>query len=57
MQNYEIRCAIQQHRLRHYEIASALGINESTFSRWLRNELPEAKKKEIFRVIEQILKS
>ena len=54
MKNYDIRCSIQQHRLHHYEIADALGINESTFSRWLRDELPEAKKEEIFQIIEQI---
>ncbi len=54
MKNYDIRCSIQQHRLHHYEIADALGINESTFSRWLRDELPEDKKEKIFQIIEQI---
>lgn len=54
MANAEIRKLIRKKRLRHYEIAEALGVNEFTFSRWLRNELPDKKKREIIKVIEQI---
>ena len=52
--NAEIRESIRKKRLRHYEIAEALGVNEFTFSRWLRNELPDEKKREIKKAIEQI---
>lgn len=52
--NAEIRELIRKKRLRHYEIAEALGVNEFTFSRWLRNELPDEKKREIVETIEQI---
>lgn len=54
MANAEIRELIRKKRLRHYEIAEALGVNEFTFSRWLRNELPDDKKCEIIKAIEQI---
>ncbi len=54
MKNYDVRCAIQQARLHQYEVAAALGINEGTFSRWLRDELPDEKKREIFAVIENL---
>jgi len=52
--NAEIRDLIRKKRFRHYEIAEALGVNEFTFSRWLRNELPDEKKREIIKAIEQI---
>lgn len=54
MANAEIRELIRKKRLRHYEIAEALGVNEFTFSRWLRNELQDEKKHEIIKAIEQI---
>lgn len=54
MANSEIREAIRKKRLRHYEIAQVLGVNESTLSRWLRNELPEDKKREVINAIEQV---
>lgn len=54
MANAEIRELIRKKRLRHYEIAEELGVNEFTFSRWLRNELPDEKKQEIIEAIEQI---
>lgn len=55
MANAEIRELIRKKRLRHYEIAKALGVNEFTFSRWLRNELPDEKKRKIIEAIEQIM--
>ena len=54
MANAEIRELIRKRRLRHYEIAEAIGINEFTLSRWLRNELTDEKKREIVEAIEQI---
>lgn len=54
MANAEIRELVRKKRLRHYEIADALGVNEFTFSRWLRNELPDDKKREIIDIIERI---
>lgn len=52
--NVEIRELIRKKRLRYYEIAEVLGVSEFTFSRWLRNELPENKKREVINAIEQV---
>lgn len=52
MQNIEIRKAIRTSDLRHWEIAKAMGINEATFSRWLRTELPNEKKEQIMSIIQ-----
>lgn len=36
MANIEVRELIRKYRLKHYEVAQALGINECTLSRWLQ---------------------
>lgn len=54
LKNKEIREAINNKRLKYYEVANALGISRFTFSVWLSEELPENKKKEILEVIEKI---
>lgn len=41
MHNVEIRKAIADARLRHYEVASAIGISSFTLSVWLRTELTD----------------
>lgn len=51
-ENKEIRAAIVLKGLKHWEVARALGIHDSNFSRLLRKELPENKKNEILKVIE-----
>ena len=54
MKNIDIRLAIANKRLRNYEVAAACGVSEFTFSRWLREELPQEKKKHILNVIENL---
>ena len=39
MHNVEIRAALADARLRHYELAAAIGISPFTLSVWLRTEL------------------
>ena len=41
MKNIDVRLAIANKRLRNYEVAAACGVSEFTFSRWLREELPQ----------------
>lgn len=47
MNNKDIRNSIQHAGLNHWEIADQLKIHEGTFSRMLRKELPEDRKKEV----------
>lgn len=55
MANAEIRTLIFEHRLKHYEVASRMHISESTFSRWLRKELPLEKKQEVLKAINDLI--
>lgn len=55
MKNLEIREAIQKKRLRHYEVAAALGVNPCTFSRWMyQQELSGDRKKRVLDAIKSI---
>ena len=54
MHNMDIRQAIKMKRLFYFEVAQALGIADSTFSRWMRQEMPQEKKKNILSVIDQL---
>lgn len=56
MNNLEIRTAIKAARLYGYEVAAALGLSETSFSRKLRKELPQGEKEKILAVIESLKK-
>lgn len=51
MANKEIRQAIGAKCLKQYEVAKALNMKDSNFSRMLREELPEDEKQKILAVI------
>lgn len=54
--NKDIRDQIQKNRLRYWEVANALGITDTTFSKKLRNEFPEDYKTKITDVINQLVR-
>lgn len=54
MENKDVRKAIKESGHFQWEIAEVLGISEGLLSRRLRRELPQEKKQEIFKVIEQL---
>ena len=56
MQNILIRKKIKESGLKQWEVAYAIGINESTLTRWLRVELPEKEKERICSVVDELLK-
>ena len=51
LNNVDIRQAISQSRFRHFQIAAALGLTETAFSKKLRQELPEEEKEKIIKAI------
>lgn len=51
MANMEIRQAIAKKRLKHYEVAKAMNVSVTYFSRLLQTELPQEKKNKILEVI------
>lgn len=55
MNNKEIRAAVKQHKVKMWEIAEVLGIQDSAFSRKLRHELPDAEKERILSIISQLV--
>ena len=55
--NPEIRKAIGAAGLRQWEVADALGILDSVFSRKLRKELPNDEKERILQVIADLEKA
>lgn len=54
MANEGIRQAAKKAGVRLWEIAEALGIADTTFSRYLRRDMPQEETLKILKVIEQI---
>ena len=49
--NMELRMQIMSKGLKNWQVADALGIHESNFTRLMRKELPLEKKKEVLEAI------
>lgn len=49
--NQEIRKALKMSGMKHWELAAAIGVDETTICRWLRKELPDEKKNHILDII------
>lgn len=56
MNNVEIRKAIADAGLKHWEVADAVGVCHYTFSTWLRHELSDAKRTRVESAIERLRK-
>lgn len=52
--NQEIRQAIENNRLKYYEVEEAVGISDSHFSVWLRRELTTERKQMVMKAIESL---
>ena len=50
--NMDIREALAAKKMTQWQLAILLGISEPTLTRWMRQELPEERKKEILNQIE-----
>ena len=53
MVNADIRCKAFELEVPHWRIAKRLGIDASTFSRKLREELPDDEKAKVINAIEE----
>ncbi len=51
--NLEIRQQLNKKRIKHYELAKALGIHPCTLSHWLEGDLSEDKRKKIQKAIRE----
>lgn len=54
MKNIELRNLIKERRLFHYEVADALNISDSAFSKMLRRELLGEEKERVLGAIESL---
>jgi hypothetical protein len=52
--NEDIRNLLKKSQIHHWIIAEKLGVSDTTFSRWLRHEMPLEKKEKIIRLIEEV---
>lgn len=57
MKNIDIRNLMDQKRVHHYEVAAVLGVDRTTFSRWLQKEMTPSKKEVVKSAIEKVLKN
>lgn len=57
MKNVTVREAAKKNEVRLWEIAYALGVEDSTFSRRLRRELPAHEQEKILGLIDGIARS
>jgi len=56
MNNQDIRTKAVECKVKLWQIASKLGLNDGNFSRKLRHELPQEEKEKIFAIIEKLAK-
>lgn len=54
MHNTEIRKAIDAAGLRYWQVAEELGVADTTFTKWLRKELPDEKRIQVMAAIEKL---
>ncbi len=57
IKNLEIRTALKDNNLRHWELAKLIGVSENTLIRKLREELPLEDKKKILEIIQDSTKN
>lgn len=57
MKNQDIRAAAMAAGIRLWQIADELSIQDSSFSRKLRKELPQEEKSKIYEIIERLSKA
>ena len=54
MSNKEIERLLKQEKIYKWQIAKKLGIHETTFVRWFRDELTNEQKQQVMSAIEEI---
>jgi len=55
-QNNQLRNKIKKENLKYWRIANAIGITDSTFSRWLRTPLNDERKQRVLDAINELTK-
>ena len=54
MSNKELECLMKQENIYKWQVAKKIGIHETSFIRWFREELSEERKQKVMLAIEEI---
>ena len=54
MNNVDIRAQVEKKRLKYYEVAEFVGIDECTLSKWMRKELDGERRKRVLNAIDSL---
>lgn len=54
MSNKELECLMKQENIYKWQVAKKIGIHETSFIRWFREELSEERKQQVMLAIEEI---
>lgn len=56
-QNQDLRDSIYEAHLRNWQVASQVGITDSTFSKWLRTPLTDERRRRVEKAIAELTQS
>ncbi len=57
MKNIDIRQKLLLNNIKYYELADAMGINQSTLSVWLRTELNDERRERVEKALDKLTES
>ncbi len=57
MKNIDIRQKVLLNNIKYYELADAIGINQSTLSVWLRTELNKERRERVEKALDKLTES
>ncbi|MDV2619318.1 hypothetical protein RZO27_09345 [Lactococcus lactis] len=57
MKNIDIRQKVLLNNIKYYELADAIGINQSTLSVWLRTELNKERRERVEKALDKLIES
>lgn len=53
--NQDIRKLLESKRVHHYEVAAEMGVDRTTFSRWMQKEMSAERKDSIREAVKKVL--
>lgn len=57
MPNFKIRQQLLLNGIKNYQLADAVGVNQSTLSVWLRTELSDERKERVEKALDKLIQS
>lgn len=54
MNNEQLKALMKENKICMWQVAKRLGVNETSFCKWFREELSEVRKQQILSAIEEI---